>query len=750
MNAAAMPTDEERTLLRDSLRGFLQDCWPADTAVERARDPEAVRGLWRQVAEQGVASLCMDPSEGGLREAVIALEELGRAAAPAPLLGAIGMNLLLGARAGEHRAIESLMEKVHAGDASVSLALGAADGDPNAGALTASGGKVSGTLAFVEGAVSATHLLVYVEVGPTVGIVACDDPAVEVVETEAFGTGGLAEVRLTGAAAELIPVSADEIADVGAALRVCLVGRALGAADRAFEMAVDYAKVRKQFGRLIGSFQAIQHKLASCLIGLDGIRHSLHSAAAGYDTGASEWRVFAEATYAFAGQSMRQISLETHHAFGAIGYSEEHEAPRHFRRIHMDLLRAGGPGRSREALAAELLEGSGHLPEYDLGEAGNAFRKEVRDWLAEHWNDERKAKQAELPFHERDFDREFSLELGKTGWLAMNWPKEFGGQERTPFEQLAFVEEIERAEAPRAGAPIQAPAFMVYGTKQQQERYLPAIKNGEMMFGLGYSEPESGSDLASMRTRAERDGDEWVINGQKIWTTTWWGDHMWLAARTDPDARPKQAGLSVFIVPMDAPGITVRTIETMYSGNFANVFYDNVRVPADALVGKVNEGWKVVNHALSTERGLIAGMVMAKLNHVFGLVCEYLRTAEVNGRLLKDDPVIRDRIGGLAAEIEVGRQMVVNLISRIEDGTTPIHEAGINKVYSGELMERFYEQVIELLGMRATLSENAPGSILAGRLEQRLRHSLMWVISLGTNEIQRTLIARRGLDLPKE
>ena len=144
--------------------------------------------------------------------------------------------------------------------------------------------------------------------------------------------------------------------------------------------------------------------------------------------------------------------------------------------------------------------------------------------------------------------------LGITGWIGLNWPKRFGGQARSPLEQLAFMEEMEQPEAPRAGAPVQAPCSQVYGTPEQQQRYLPEILRGEAIYGMGYSEPQAGSDLASLKTRAVRDGDHYVINGQKIWTTTYWGEYMLLAARTDPNATPPHAGITMFIVPMNAPG----------------------------------------------------------------------------------------------------------------------------------------------------------------------------------------------------
>jgi len=515
---------------------------------------------------------------------------------------------------------------------------------------------------------------------------------------------------------------------------------------RAFEMAVDYAKERHQFGQPIGRFQAIQHKLANNAIALEGVRLTLEHAAESLDVGRADAGYYVEAAMAYGAQALKKVSLETQHTFGAIGYAEEHEAPRHFRRAHLDVMVLGGGRLARRALASWLLDKpDAKVPEYDLGPAGNAFRTEVRQWLEQHWSGERKRAFDALPFHDREFDASFARDMGRTGWLGMGWPKAFGGQERTPLEQLGFMEVMERAEAPRIGASVQANAIMMFGTPEQQQRYLPEILRGEVMHGMGYSEPNSGSDLASLRTSAVLEGDHWVINGQKIWTTTWWGQYMFLAARTDRDAKPPHAGISMFIVPMDTPGITIHSAKTMYDGSFANIFYDNVRIPKENIVGPVNGGWKVLTGALANERGSVGGGIVLKVVHGFEALCARLRESPSQ----RDDAWVRDVIGELAADIEVGRRLMIHCAELAAQGTTPPDVGAMSKVFSGELMERYGELALELLGSRAALSQFAPGALEEGRFEQQLRHSLMWVISIGTNEIQRSLIAQRGLGLPR-
>jgi alkylation response protein AidB-like acyl-CoA dehydrogenase len=745
MDSLQLSNDEERTMMRDSVRGLLGEHWPSEKAQAHAADTERQKAIWRLLGEQGLSALCSKGSGTGLREALIVMSELGRAACPSPVLDAVLLNLFLG----HDKAAADLLSAVHAGKAFVCLSFAGSDPDRSVGGITSAQGRYSGTIGFVDGASCATHIAVVVDDGASVAIVPVSKDVV-VTPARAMGADGQCTVELRGAAGVSVPLGADQVGDMLAVSRLGYAARAWGAANRAFELAVDYAKLRKQFGQPIGRFQAVQHKLANNFIALSGAHGILDSAAAHFDSRVPEWRVFAAAAFAYANAKLRHISLETHHAFGAIGYAEDHEAPRHFKRVHLDVVRHGGGRPVREKLAARYLgDTPASLPERDLGAKANAFREEVRAWLAEHWPAKRRLAYEDSEKKHREHDAAFAKEVGDTGWLGLTWPKKFGGSERGPYEMLAYMEEMTRADAPRAGAPIQAVSWMIYGSPEQQQRYLPELLRGEVVYGMWYSEPDSGSDLASLRTRAERDGDGWVINGEKIWTTTYWGDYMWLAARTDPAAKPKHAGISVFVVRTDTPGITRKPISTMYDGEFCNTFFDNVRVGADALVGEVNKGWEVLTGALGTERAFVGTQILSKVCRHFEEVCDHIRTVEVNSRPLRLDPVVRDTIGGFAAELEVGRQLSITPISILASGVEPTWEAAVPKVFGGELMERFGESMLDVLGQSATLSAKAPGAPLRGRIEQKLRHSLMWVISLGTNEIQRSMIAQRGLELPR-
>ena len=745
MTATEQPDDDVTAMLRDSLRGFLDEHWRPRGAMASS-SPDEISAIWRKLVGQGVAALGAQGDEGGLAEILVVMAELGRAGCPAPMWSAALANLAISGSQSD--VVTDLLARLHSGKAIVAFSFGALDPDRGTGSIEVAINAATGVLRCVEAAGSATHLLVALD-RAHLALIELGRPGVECVATRAMGAWGLYEIRLNAAPLTRIAgggVDLDELRIKGKAM---LTARAYGAARRAFELAVDYARERHQFGQPIGKFQAIQHKLANCLIALEGVRLILDHTARLHDGGDADWRYFADCASAFSGSALRQVALETQHTFGAIGYAEEHEAPIHFKRVHLDTIALGGASDAKRRLAARLLDAGGAgLPQYDLGTAGNAYREQVRRWLAENWSGQRKDAFDQKPFTKREFDAGFARDIGETGWIGLGWPERFGGQARSPLEQIAFMETMEQAEAPRIGAAIQANALMMFGTPEQQQQYLPAILRGEAMHGMGYSEPQAGSDLAALRTSAVRDGDHWLINGQKIWTTTWWGKYMFLAARTDKDAKPPHAGISMFIVPMDAPGITIRPSATMYDGTFANIFYDNVRIPAENLVGEVNDGWKVLTGALAFERGLVGGGIVLKVAHAFEQLRAHVMAGEGN-QSLAGEPIVRDRMATLASEIEIGRLLMMHCAELAAGGVTPPEYGAISKVFSGELMERFGEAALDILGMRAALSEQMPGAIDNGRFEQNLRHSLMWVISIGTNEIQRSLIAQRALGLPR-
>jgi len=338
-------SDADRQLLRDSVRDFLASRWPSTQAVELSGDTKAIAAIWRDLSAQGLTSLGADPAQGGLREIALVFEELGRASCPVPLLGAVSANL-----AG------LLLEETRQGKATLAAAYGAFDGDPAAGRVERNlDGTLEGRIAFVEGAAGATHFLVFTDAPAGGAIVSAGAPGLSVTETPGLAVPAFSELSFRDTPASFTELEAAAIADIALVARITCAARALGAAQRAFELTVEHAKVRRQFGQYIGQFQAIQHKLADCLMNVEGTRLAIEHAADARDRGVSEWRVFGSAALAFAAPALRQVSIQTHRALGAIGYAEEHEAPRHFRRVHADLARFGGAPRARAELADFVL-----------------------------------------------------------------------------------------------------------------------------------------------------------------------------------------------------------------------------------------------------------------------------------------------------------------------------------------------------------------------------------------------------------
>jgi acyl-CoA dehydrogenase len=346
-------SDSDRGLLRKSLRDLLARRWPVETAVERADDGPAISAVWQAMAGQGLASLGSDPAEGGLREIVLVFEELGRAACPAPMLGAVAANLALTNQ--RSNLARDLLDQLHQGNAVAAAALGGFDGDPAAGTVKIRDGSLAGTVAFVEGVQPASHLLVFCQSPACVAIVAGGSAGLQVRTTPGLAVPSFAELSFDGTPATIVDASPEALGDIAIVARLACAARALGAAQRAFELSVEHAKLRKQFGQFIGQFQAVRHKLADNLIALDGARLAIEAAAKARDHGDPEWRVFAASALAFTGPALRAVSIQTHRALGAIGYAEEHEAPRHFRRVHADLVRFGGAPRARAELADYLL-----------------------------------------------------------------------------------------------------------------------------------------------------------------------------------------------------------------------------------------------------------------------------------------------------------------------------------------------------------------------------------------------------------
>lgn len=719
-----------RTMFRDSVRRLLADRWQPD---ESGGD---TAGVWRSLAEQGLAGLGGDAGLDDLPELLVAMQELGGAACAAPLLPAWLANAALGAAS-------------PATDGTpIAWSFGQADGDRLAGAVRYADGRVSGAVRFVEHGEIARRLLVVSDEG-----LLCDVdlalPGVTILPQAGFARPALCDLVLDAVPATAVGIDPERIAGLHLVARLALAARALGAASAGFALVLDHAKTRVQFGQPIGQFQAIQHKLATSHILIDGAKLLVEGASAAHSGNPAAWPLAAHMAIVFCTQTLRQVALETQHCFGAIGFAEEHLAAKLFRRVHGDVTRLGGATGARADLARLLFDGGDAYGEAESGgdDPAAGLRAELRAWLAANWTDADLAASRATPFEERKWNLPFARKLGEAGWSALSWPREAGGQARSPIEQLAYAEELLRAKAPDgpliAGCRLLAPEIIAHGTPELRETVLPRLRDGTASVCLGYSEPEAGSDLASLRTRAEWDGAHYVINGQKIWTTDGHrATHMILAARTNPDRTVKHGGISLFVLPMDTPGITNRPSMAMYGHHFCNIFFDDVRIPASMLLGPRDGGWRILANALASER-VVMGAFASQVRDLARRVILDLKDSG-----LDRDPVVRDRMAGLAAEVEAARALSLRSIMMSGGTYTPLVESAMAKVYASEASQRLTEAAIDIFGTVATLEETARGVPAEGLVDQLLRQSIMMVVGGGTNEIQRNVIAQRGLGLP--
>jgi len=341
-------------------------------------------------------------------------------------------------------------------------------------------------------------------------------------------------------------------------------------------------------------------------------------------------------------------------------------------------------------------------------------------------------------------------QLGTDGWLGIGWPEEYGGQNRSMIEQLIFTDV-----AADFGVPIPyltlntvGPTIMRYGTDEQKADFLPKILKGELHFSIGYSEPGSGTDLASLKTKAVREGDEFVINGQKMWTSLiQYADWIWLACRTDPDL-PRHKGLSMILVPADAQGFSYTPVHTVAGVGTSATYYEDVRVPATNVVGEVNGGWSLITNQLNHERVSLTSS--APLTMSLELVRRWAQeTKNPDGNRVIDSEWVQIALGRAHAKIEaltlINWKLAADADAKV--ALSPA-EASATKIYGSELATEVYRALMEVVGPNAAVSAGSEGAVLAGRIERFYRSALVMTFGGGTNEIQRDIIGYVGLGLP--
>jgi alkylation response protein AidB-like acyl-CoA dehydrogenase len=383
-----------------------------------------------------------------------------------------------------------------------------------------------------------------------------------------------------------------------------------------------------------------------------------------------------------------------------------------------------------------------------------ALRQELRAYFDEFMNEELcaeifdpKRREGGGPQWRKGLEK-----LGRDGWIGLGWPTEFGGQARGAIDQYIFTEEIQRAGFPYPFLTTESvgPTIARFGNDAMKADIIPKIVGGKVNICIGYSEPGSGTDLASLKTKAVRDGDEYVINGQKIFTSlAESADYVWLAARTDHDpATKKHKGISMFLIPFDTPGISLTPIHTLGGIRTNATYYENVRVPASCLVGEENKGWQMITSQLNRER--LALVTHGGICKMFGQVAEWANaTKTADGKRVMDQPWVQQNLARVQMGAEALKLLCYKQAWAIDQGNLDMADASTAKIYGSEFFIEAYRLLMEVLGQASILGRGSEANVLEGHLEQMYRVASVITFGGGTNEIQRDIISAAGLWIPR-
>ncbi len=383
-----------------------------------------------------------------------------------------------------------------------------------------------------------------------------------------------------------------------------------------------------------------------------------------------------------------------------------------------------------------------------------AFRAEVNAFLKEALPPDWRGADNAIDEEGHEFGRAFLKKLAPKRWIAPAWPKQYGGLDLSLWDQVIFNEAMSYAGAPivnTAAVGYLGPTVILYGTDEQKQLHLPGITSGDVVWCQGYSEPNAGSDLASLQTRAVQDGDEFILNGQKIWTSqAHYADWMFVLARTDPDA-PKHRGISYFLMDMKTPGVTVRPLINMAGGEaFNEVFFDNVRIPRSGLLGELNRGWYIATTTLDFERSSIGNSGQSR--RALEDLTRFAKTERESGtgRRIWDKLQVRHAIADLWIDLEMLRLLSYRVVSMQARGLVPNYEASITKVFNSDYVNRQARIGIGIMGLYGGLWGEGPWAKLRGSFARSYVANVGMAIAGGTSEIQRNIIAQRGLGMPRQ
>jgi alkylation response protein AidB-like acyl-CoA dehydrogenase len=707
------------------------------------------RDALKKSADDGWLAITVDADHGGagqgLQEACLVAEAFGRELAPVPAASVIAS---LKALEFFGNAAESIRAAATAGDSLLSPVLCNGKASINA-TRSGAGYRLSGLAKGVCDPASAAVFLVEcnLEGSPALALVARDAAGVSIVSRRIADGGSGGEIKVTDASVDAGLVLAGEaaaacLAQLRMQISVLSAAELIGIMEVVLARTVEHLKTRQQFGRPLGSFQSLQFRMADVHSAVSLSRALTYEAARLADAGAAAAGLTASIAIAKSSEAAILATRTFIQMLGAMGFTDEHDAGLYLKRALVLTTAFGTALDHRRAIGNVTLASDAKEIRFREDSADDrAFRQQVREWLDANLPKELRHLPTRPTFEEAGF---WHRKLYERGWIAPNWPKQYGGMEGTVAQQIILAEELGRIGAPEiSGQAIGhfGPILQAFGTPEQKQAHLPQMLSGEKIWCQGYSEPSSGSDLASLRTRAVADGDHLVINGSKIWTT-WahYADWMFCLVRTNPDVK-KQEGLTFVMIDMKTKGINPRPIRTITGEDeFAEVFFDDVRVPLSNVIGKIDGGWKVATALLEKER--LNGANPQKCSYLLGKV----KTAARSSGAI-EDPAFRDRL--VRAEIDYVALCATyaQIVKITETDTRTNADFAFAKLVAAELLQELCELMMLALGADGASIEAVDiGGVPLnpGLTYLQTRRATIYG---GTAEIQRMLMARRVLGL---
>jgi 3-oxochol-4-en-24-oyl-CoA dehydrogenase len=771
--------DSTQTLLRASVQAFNErSAGPARLRAVRANPPHLDRAAWREICDAGWAGVCVPESLGGVglgpAEAALIALELGRGLAPEPFIACALLPTSALVPLADAPAVRALLSAMVEGRTVAGLAWQEAAGcyDPASPLLQL---RQSGSTLRLEGpakclvplasAVDGFLVSASAQGTPVLVWVAADAPGLRVEATRTVDGQSTGSIDLSG-----VQLPADAVlargAAVGAALtraidlaRLMSAFELIGVLERALESTLTYTKQRVQFGRPIATYQALQHRMVDMWMQGQLARAAADSALqiACADAAPQAVTLAVSAAKARAASAALLVGKGAIHLHGAMGIADETDVGLCLKRSLVLSAWLGNAAWHRNHYLDVLLQHGRVAEDQPTQDPATApgdddadmaslpdeeFRQRLARWIA-----------ANYPAHKRFMKKrafyadisDWYQALSRKGWLAPAWPKEYGGMGLGAAKQVIYYEEMSRygcARIPDHGI-VMGLLLIHYGTPQQKAFHLPRVLSGEHMWCQGYSEPNAGSDLASLRTRAEREGDELVVNGQKIWTTLAGGANwMFALVRTTASGRSRQSGITFLLIDLRSPGVTIKPIVNLKGeGEYFEVFFDNVRVPVANVVGEIDQGWSVANSLLRSER-IFFGTPRQ---------CEYAlgqldRLAQATRAL--EQGGFRERYANLVLDVRDLKSAFESFVGRLRGGEELGSEVSYLKVWGTETYQRITDELVQLAGDHGSQLDDVRIDGIQVDVMNQYLDSRAPAIYSGSNEIQRNILAKQILALP--